>query len=82
MITTAVINVLWSIASPILALIPDIAINYDGIANSTVYQFIRAGLYFLPMETVTKILTLVIALWVLRIVIAFLHSIWAALPIV
>jgi len=61
---------------------PDIAINYDGIANSTVYQFIRAGLYFLPMDTVLRILSLVVALWVVRIVIAFLHSLWAALPIV
>lgn len=82
MITTAVIHVLWAIASPVLALIPDTAINYDGIANRTVYHLIRAGLYLLPIETVIKILTLIVALWVLRIVIAFLYSLWAALPIV
>jgi len=82
MITTALINAIWMVAHPVVALMPDIAINYDGIANSTVYQFIRAGLYFLPMDTVLRILSLVVALWVVRIVIAFLHSLWAALPIV
>lgn len=82
MITTAIINVIWSIAQPIVSRMPDIAINYEGIANSTVYQFMRAGLYFLPMDTVIRILSLVLVLWVFRIVIAFLHSLWAALPIV
>ena len=82
MVTTGIIQLLWSFAEPLISRMPDIAINYDGIANSSVYQFIRAGLYFLPMDTVVRILSLVIALWVVRLVIAFLHSIWAALPIV
>lgn len=82
MVTTGIIQLLWSFAEPIIAKVPDLAINYDGIANSTVYQFIRAGLYFLPMDTVFEILHLMFGLWILRAVIAFLHSIWAALPIV
>ena len=82
MISTAVLNVLWSIAEPVLSLVPDITINYDGIANSSAFQFIRAGLYFFPMDTVLQILYLVISLWTLRVVIAFLHSLWSALPLV
>lgn len=82
MIFNSVIRLLWSFASPIIAKIPSVQINYDGIANSTVFQYLRAGLYFFPMDTVTQILTIVIALWVLRIVIAFLHSLWSALPII
>lgn len=82
MITTPIINAIWSIVSPLLERIPAIEINYEGLANSTVYQFLQAGMYFLPVGTVTTILTIVIALWVLRIVIAVLHSLWAALPIV
>jgi len=39
-------------------------------------------MYMLPVDTVTTILGIVIALWVLRIVIAVLHSLWSALPIV
>lgn len=82
MITTAVVNVIWGIVQPILNRVPDISINYEGIANSTVYQWIRAGLYFFPMDTVKTILTIIIALWVLRVVIALLKSLWSALPIV
>lgn len=82
MLGTAVVGVIWGIVQPIINRVPDITINYDGIANSTVYQFIRAGLYFFPMGTVKTILTIIIALWVLRVVIAVLHSLWSALPIV
>lgn len=82
MIINSVIQLLWDFASPIIAKIPSVQINYDGISNSTIFQYLRAGLYFFPMTTVTQILTIVIALWVLRIVIAFLHSLWNSLPII
>lgn len=82
MITTSVIRVLWAIASPILGEIPSVQINYDGIASSGVYQYLRAALYFFPMNTVLTIGGIVLSLWILRIVIAVLHSLWASLPIV
>lgn len=82
MVFDAVIRLLWNFASPLIAKIPSVQINYDGISNSTIFQYVRAGLYFFPMDTVTQILTIVIALWVLRIVIAFLHSLWSSLPII
>lgn len=81
MLMTGVLNVLWSIACPVLEKMPVVAINYDGIANSTVFQFLKAGLYLLPTATVFDILKVVVALWVVRVVIAFLHSLWAALPV-
>ena len=82
MIFNPVIRVLWAIISPILAKIPSVQLNYDGVANSSAFQYIRAGLYFIPMNTVVTILTLTLALWVLRMAIAFLHSLWSSLPIV
>lgn len=82
MISNAILQAVWGVAYPLVMRIPSVQINYDGIANSTVYQFLQAGMYFLPIGTVTAILTIVVALWVLRIVIAVLHSLWAALPIV
>ena len=82
MITTSVIRVLWAIASPILGKIQSVQINYDGIASSGVYQYLRAALYFFPMNTVLTIGGIVLSLWILRIVIAVLHSLWASLPIV
>ena len=82
MILTAIIKVFWTVVSPILAKIPSVQINYDGIASSGVYQYLRAGLYFFPMDTVLTIGGIVLSLWILRIVIAVLHSLWASLPIV
>lgn len=82
MIVTAGLEIIWAIVQPLLSRIPDVAINYDSIASSSVFTYLRAGLYFLPMQTVLQIFTCIIALWVLRIVIAILHSLWAALPIV
>ena len=82
MITTSVIRALWAIARPILGKIPSVQINYDGIASSGVYQYLRAALYFFPMNTVLTIGGIVLSLWILRIVIAVLHSLWASLPIV
>ena len=81
MITAGILQLLWQIAEPILNRVPTIAINYDGISNSSVFQFIQAGLYMLPMDVVIRILTLTLYLWVFRVVIAFLHSLWASLPI-
>ncbi len=82
MVTTGILNVIWNIVSPILARVPEISLNYDGIANTTVYQFLKAGLYFLPMQTVKTILAITVSLWVLRVIISLLHSLWSSLPIV
>ena len=82
MIVTAAISSIWAIVEPLVNRMPDIAINYDSIASSSVFTYIKAGLYFLPMHTVWNIFSLIVALWVLRIIIAVLHTLWASLPIV
>ena len=82
MITTAVLTVLWGIIKPLIVRIPDLQINYAGLSSMSVYQYLRAGLYFFPMGTVVAILEIILALWVLRVVVAILHSLWDALPIV
>ena len=82
MITTAILKAIWAVVSPIVNRIPDFQINYDGLSSMSVYQYLRAGLYFFPMGTVITILEIVIALWSLRICIAILHSLWNALPLV
>ena len=82
MIVNSLLRVLWAVVSPVLERIPAVNINYDGVVTSSVFQYLRAALYFFPMPTVIKILTIVLALWVLRVIIALLHSLWASLPIV
>ena len=82
MISTAILTVIWGIVKPILVRIPDLQINYAGLSSMSVYQYLRAGLYFFPMGTVVAIMEIVLALWVLRVCVAILHSLWDALPIV
>ena len=82
MIVTAVITVIWNLVQPILNRVPEISIDYAGVSSSSIYQWLRAALYFFPMNTVLAICGLTLALWVLSVVIAFLHSLWASLPIV
>lgn len=82
MITTAILNAIWGVVSPLLDKIPDMQINYDGIANSGIFQYLRAALYFIPTHTVYSIGVTILFLWILRVIIALLHSLWDALPIV
>ena len=49
MITTAILTVIWGIVKPLLVRIPDLQINYAGLSSMSVYQYLRAGLYFFPM---------------------------------
>lgn len=82
MITDGVLSVIWGIVKGPLGSVPDLNINYDGLSNSTVYQYLRAALYLFPMDTVQSIFAITAALWVLRVVIAFFRTLWASLPIV
>lgn len=82
MIPNLFIRMIWTLVSPILSRVPEISIDYAGVTSSSIYQWLRAALYFVPMHTVVTICALTLALWVLRVVIAFLHSLWASLPIV
>lgn len=65
---------------PCLAALPVINIDANAVISSTFYTYIRAGLYFLPMGTVTTIFGIQIALWTFRIIVAVIRAIWDLLP--
>lgn len=81
MIATGLLNVIWSIALPILNHIPAISISANTPITSNVLAYIRCALYFFPMGTVMTIFSLVLGLWILRIVIAILKTIWGVIPV-
>lgn len=64
-----------------LIALPTISINVDAVTSSSAFEYIRAGLYFFPVDTVTTILTLIISLWCFRVVIALVKTIWDLLPV-
>lgn len=72
-VLSAVILVL--IIIPLVGALPDIVIDVPGVVNGSVYSFIRAGAYFLPMTTVAAILTITLALFVLRMLIAVIKAV-------
>lgn len=65
---------------PCLAALPVITINVDAALSSSFFTFIRAGLYFLPLGTVTAILGIQISIWLFRVIVAILKTIWDVLP--
>ena len=62
MIVTAVITAIWNLVQPILNRVPEISIDYAGVSSSSIYQWLRAALYFFPMNTVLAICGLTLAL--------------------
>ena len=60
---------------PLITALPTIAIDVPGVVNGSVYSFIRAGAYFLPMDTVAVILGISLGLYVFRMIVAIVKAI-------
>lgn len=67
---------------PCIAALPAINIDANAVISSSFYSYIRAGLYFLPIGTVTIIFGIQIALWTFRIIVAVVRAVWDLLPFV
>lgn len=67
---------------PCLAALPAINIDANAVISSSFYTYIRAGLYFLPMGTVTAIFGIQLALWTFRIIVSVVRAFWDLLPFV
>ena len=65
---------------PCIAALPAINIDANAVISSTFYTYIRAGLYFLPIGTVTTIFGIQIALWTFRIIVSVVRAVWDLLP--
>lgn len=66
--------------TPFIEKMPDISFVSDGIAY--VLSWVNGVLYFLPWSTVSMILSLILLLFVVRVVIALLKALWSVLPVV
>ena len=80
MVTQGLINLLLLIITPILNLFPDITLPTFSV--EAVSQFIGGICYFLPIDTINSMLTLMISFLIIRSIIAFLKTLWAIIPIV
>jgi len=75
---TAVI--LTIIVIPLLLMLPTINFDVVHIINGGVFSYIRAALYFLPVSTVVRILSISLALWTFRVIVAVVRTVWDLLP--
>ena len=67
---------------PCIAALPAINIDANAVISSTFYTYIRAGLYFLPIGTVSTIFGIQVALWTFRIIVSVVRAVWDLLPFV
>lgn len=63
------------IVIPLILSVPTVVIDVPGVVNGSVYSFIRAGAYFLPMSTVGVILGITLGLYVFRMIVAVIKAV-------
>jgi len=65
----------------LLAMLPAIEIDQDAVTSSAAWSWIIAAMYFFPVGTVGAILTLIVALWLFRMIVSLVKTLWELLPI-
>lgn len=77
----AITLLVLAIVVSLIATLPTITIDPTAVTTSSAYEYVRAACYFIPANTVLTILTLILAFWVLRVVIALVKMLWDMLPV-
>lgn len=80
MIVEALFDLLFSILEDFLSFIPDVSWTVEGSFFDVFLDVLKMVCYMFPMDTVTSILTIVIAVNIFRVVIAFIKAVWDLLP--
>lgn len=81
MIIEWLVEVALSLFDLLMSIIPDM--NLSGVDTAIAYFFdILSGVcYFFPMGTVSAIFSIVYSLFILRLLIAILKTIWGIIPV-
>ena len=79
MVTQGLINLFLLIITPILNLFPNITL--PTLSVQAVSEFVGGICYFLPIDTINSMLTIMISFLIIRSIIAFLKTLWSVIPI-
>ena len=79
MITQGLIKLLLLVITPILNLFPNITL--PPIPVEAVGQYVGGICYFLPVDTINSMLTLFMSFLIIRVIVSFLKTLWAIIPI-
>ena len=82
MISEFFINIIFSIVTGMLNLLPDISWSVDTTAFGYFIDILRVAGYMLPIRTVGTIASLIVSLTVFRIIISLIKTVWDLLPLV
>lgn len=80
LVKIAIFALIFTIVIGFIAMLPTVTINKDAVVTSSAYQWIRAGLWFLPTGAITAIFAVQLVLWSFRVLIAIIKAIWDMLP--
>lgn len=80
LVRIAIFTLIFVIVIGFIAMLPTVTINKNAVVTSSAYQWIRAGLWFLPTGAVAAIFVVQLALWSFRVLVAIIKSIWDMLP--
>lgn len=80
MISEFFLNIVFNLVNWMLEPLPTITVpSLD--TSSTFFDFVRCGLYLLPLGTVNAIVGLLVAISLFRIILSIIKTIWNLLPI-
>ena len=74
-------TVILLIAFALLMALPAIHIDSGAVISSNAFSYVRAALYFIPAGTCAAILAIIMGLWIFRVIIALVKTLWAVLPV-
>ena len=82
MITEFFINIIFSLVTGMLGLLPDVTWSVDTSAFSYFLDIVRIAGYMLPIDTVIAIIALIVDFTIVRIILAIPRAIWDLFPLV
>ena len=58
--------------------------SLEGLSTAIdgIVKYLKAGLYFLPVTTMSRIFSVILVFWTYRLIIRILRTIWDLLPVV
>ena len=80
MISEFFLNIIFNLVNWILEPLPAITIPSLG-PTSTFFDFVRCGLYMLPLNTIVSIVGILVLISMFRIFMAIVKTIWNLLPL-
>lgn len=70
-----------ALAIGMIVALPVITIDANAVIASSAFAYIRAALYFIPAGTCATILIVILGLWIVRVVVTIVKTIWDLLPV-